>query len=89
MGNPILEDLSTRSRTQQTNNDASFARNALNVLRNSQNPQQALSTLAMQNPNLQQVINMVGNSGQDSRSMFYALAKAKGVDPNQILNLLR
>ena len=90
MGNPILEDLSIRSRTQQTNNpNASYAINALNAIKNSPNPQQALSALAMQNPNLQQVINMVSSSGQDPKNLFYSLAKAKGVDPDQIINLLR
>ena len=43
----------------------------------------------MNNPQLQQIMNMVRASNMTPKEYFYMLAKQKGVDPNQILNMFK
>lgn len=50
-----------------------------------QNPQAALSQMAQNNPQIQQVMQYVQQNGGDARTAFYALAKQKGVDPDAII----
>ena len=40
-------------------------------------------------PNYPKVIEMIQQYGGDARAAFYAEAKRRGKDPNEILNLLR
>jgi hypothetical protein len=42
-----------------------------------------------QSPEMQNVLNMVNQNGGDAKSLFYELAKQKGVDPNQILDMFK
>lgn len=41
------------------------------------------------NPQLQQVMQMVKASNMTPKQYFYTLAKQKGVDPNTILNMFK
>jgi hypothetical protein len=42
-----------------------------------------------QNPQMREVINLVNQSGKSPKDAFYALAKQRGVDPNEILRQLQ
>ena len=61
----------------------------MNLLRNSNNPQALLQMMANQNPQLRQVMNLINQNGGDARQTFYALAKQKGINPDDILNMLK
>ena len=61
----------------------------MNMVKMSQNPQMALQTLMQNNPQIQNVMNIVRQNGGDPKTAFYNLAQQKGVDPNQILEMLR
>ena len=41
------------------------------------------------NPQLQQVMQMVKASNMTPKQYFYMLAKQKGIDPNTILNMFK
>ena len=62
--------------------------NAFKALKNSKNPMQLLTNMASQNPQVKQTLEMINSSGQSPKDLFYAMAKQKGVDPNQILSML-
>ena len=72
--------------TMPVGNIAPF-KNMLSMLNASQNPQAALQMLAQKNPQMAQVVNLVG--GRDPKDVFYELCKQKGVNPDDILNQLR
>ena len=55
----------------------------------SANPQQLLMNLAVSNPNVQRVLNMVKESGKSPKDLFFELASKKGINPNAILNQLK
>lgn len=61
----------------------------MNLIRNAGNPQQMLQSVAQSNPQVQQVLSMVQMSNMSPKDLFYQMAQQKGVDPNQILNMLK
>ena len=55
-----------------------------NAYKSTNNPQQLLMNMAMNNPNIQQVLNMINQSGQSPKDLFFTLANQKGINPNII-----
>ena len=74
---------------QLMGNQSNPMKQMLNAIRSSKNPQQLFMNMAQQNPQMKQVLNMIQTSGKSPKDLFYQLAQQKGVDPNQILNMLR
>ena len=59
------------------------------MVRAAQNPQAALNQLAQNNDHIQQVMQLIRQNGGDAKSLFYAMAKQKGIDPNTIISQLQ
>lgn len=57
---------------------------ALNAVKD---PQTAIQTVAGQNPMLGGVMRLIG--GRDPQAVFYEECRKKGVDPDEILSLLK
>ena len=64
-------------------------KNMMNIVRSAGNPQAMLQQMAQNNPQLRQVMDMVQQSGGDPKRAFYELAKQKGVNPDDIVNMLK
>ena len=56
------------------------------MIRSSGNPQAMLNQMVSQNPQVNQIINQYGG---DPKTAFYKYAEANGVDPNEILQMMR
>ena len=61
----------------------------MGMVNGAQNPQLLINQMMMNNPQLKQVMDIVNKSGGDPKKAFYTLAEQKGVDPNEILNMLK
>ena len=61
----------------------------MNMVRSAGNPQAMLQSMVQNNPQMQQVMNIVNQAGGDPKTAFYKMAEEKGVDPEQILSMLR
>lgn len=61
----------------------------MNMVRSAGNPMAMLQNMAQTNPQLRQVMNVVNTSGGDPKTAFYKIAKEKGVNPEQVLSMLR
>ena len=59
-----------------------------NSLKAAQNPQVMLDQMMNGNPQYKSIMDAVKSSG-DARSLFYKVAEQKGVDPEEILGMLR
>lgn len=59
----------------------------MSTARTMQNPQQAISQLMGQNPQLNAVMQMC--QGKNPKDVFYAECEKRGIDPESILNQLR
>ena len=60
----------------------------MNSLYQQMQNQQVQSSI-INNPQLQQVIQMVKASNMTPKEYFYMLAKQKGIDPNTILQMFK
>ena len=60
-----------------------------NMLKGSNNPMQMIQNMAQTNPQVKQAMDYIEQNGGDIQSAFYKLAKERGVDPNQVLNMLK
>lgn len=63
-------------------------RNMMNLVRNSGNPQAMLNQMAMSNPQIKDAMDLIGKYDGDGKRAFYALAKEKNQNPEEILKQL-
>lgn len=60
-----------------------------NMLKSVRNPQTMLQQMMSNNPQYKQVMQFVKDNGGDAEKAFYSLANQMGVDPEQILSMLK
>ena len=84
MQNPMLQALKN-----QPNNNLSQIKSMMNMVKSAGNPQAMLQTLIQNNPQMRQVMTLINQSGGDPKAAFYKLAQEKGIDPQQILDMLK
>ena len=79
--NPIIQTLNqgNMSRIGQ-------ARQMAQMFKSTNNPQALVSRMMSNNPQVQQIINQYGG---DPKTAFYKYAEASGIDPNEVLNMLK
>ena len=63
--------------------------NMFKTVKSSQNKDALMQTLAQQNSQVGQVLNMIQQSGMDAKQLYYNSCQQKGVDPNIIINKLK
>ena len=61
----------------------------MQMVRSAGNPQAMLQQLAMNNPQVRQVMEIVQKHGGDPMTAFREEAEARGVDPEEILRMLK
>lgn len=61
----------------------------MGMVSNSQNPQAMLNQMISGNPNLKQVMDFIQQNGGDPQKAFYALAEQKGINPQDVLDMLK
>ena len=54
----------------------------------SQNPMEAIQSLANQNPAVKNVMSLFNSSGMSPKDFFYQYANSQGVNPDQFINSL-
>ena len=61
----------------------------MNMMQSGGNSQSLIQSMLASNPQMNQIMKLVQQYNGDARSAFYDLAKQKGVDPNDVINLLK
>ena len=61
----------------------------MNAVKMAQNPTAMLNQMAMNNPQLKQVMDIVGQYGGDVSKALTDIAGQNGIDPNELINLLK
>ena len=87
--NQLFQQLNQGNTSTMPNSNIMGIKKMMQGIKMASNPRQALQSMMTQNPQMKQVMDFVQASGGDPRSAFYKLAEQKGVDPNQILNMLK
>lgn len=74
---------------QQNQKIATGLKNALQVVQSASDPQQTFMRMLQGNPNVKAVMDIVNQHGGDPQRAFYAEAERRGIDPEQVLSMLR
>ena len=61
----------------------------MDMVRTAQNPQAALSQIAMSNPQMKQVMDIISRHGGDPMTAFRETARERGIDPQEILDMMK
>ena len=69
--------------------NAARIRQMMQTIRTAANPQAALNMMVMNNPQMKQVMEIVNQHGGDPMAAFNAVAKENGMDPDEILGMLK
>lgn len=70
-------------------NNLSGIKNLMNMVKSAKNPQTMLQGMINQNPQMKQVMNYIQQNGGDPKTAFYKLAEQQGVNPDEVLQMLK
>ena len=70
-------------------NNLSGVKNLMNMVKSAKNPQTMLQSMVNQNPQMKQVMDYVQQNGGDPKTAFYKLAEQRGVNPDEVLQMLK
>ena len=62
--------------------------NVMNMIKGIKNPNEMLSNMAKSNPQVNMLLNTIKNGG-NPKDMFYEIAKQKGVNPDEIIEMAK
>ena len=86
MGIPaILQQLGRN----QMNQAAGPIKQMMNMVRSAKDPMAALNMLAMRNPQLKEALDIVQQYGGDSMAALKGEAEKMGINPDEILGMLK
>ena len=71
------------------NNSNGGLQQMINMVSRSNNPMQLMQTIAQSNPQLQSILNLIQTSQKSPKDLFFEMAQQRGVDPQQILQILQ
>ena len=61
----------------------------MNAVRTSQNPNEMINTFLMNNPDMKNVMQTINQFGGDPQKAFYGMAEKMGVNPQDVLDMLK
>ena len=64
-------------------------KNLMQMIKGSGNPQAMLQQMLQNNPQYQQAMQLVNQAGGDPRQAFYQMAQQMGVNPDEILSMIK
>ena len=73
----------------RTNPMTARIKQLMGMVNSAQNPQAMLNELMTSNPNLKEVMDYIQQSGGNPKTAFYSMADKMGVNPQDVLDLLK
>lgn len=64
-------------------------KNLMQTVRSAGNPNAMMQQMLSNNPQYAKAMNLIRQNGGDARAAFYKLAEQSGVDPEEILSMLK
>ena len=84
----ILQQLQ-RSQASVSPSNLQKVRGMMQMVRTAQNPTAAMQSVIVQNPEIKSVVDELQKSGGSAKDAFYAIARRKGVNPDEVISLLK
>ena len=83
--NNLYNQLNQRNQQLPNNNVQQFVQ----MIKNTNNPQQLLNNMAKQNPQISQIIQTLNTSNMTPKQLFMSMANKQGINPNDILAMFK
>ena len=83
--NSLYNQLNQTNQLSQNN----VIQKIIQMAKSGNNPQQLLNSLAGQNPQLNQVMQLVNSGKMTPKQIFMNMANQQGVNPNDIISMLK
>ena len=83
----ILQQLQGASPQAPANLQA--VKQMMGMVKNAGNPNAVMQMLAQQNPQMREALTIIQQCGGSPEKAFYALAQQKGINPQEILEMLK
>lgn len=83
--NSLYNQLNQTNQLSQNN----VIQKIIQMAKSGNNPQQLLNSLAGQNPQLNQVMQIVNSGKMTPKQIFMNMANQQGVNPNDIISMLK
>lgn len=64
-------------------------KNMMQMVKGAGNPQALMANMMQNNPQYQQAMQLVQQAGGDAKTAFYQLAQQMGVNPDEILGMMK
>lgn len=61
----------------------------MGMVNSAQNPQAMMNQFMSNNPQMKQVMDLINQAGGDPKKAFYSLAQQKGINPQDVLDMLK
>ena len=74
---------------QLGNGQLNQIKQAMNMIRAAGNPQAMINQMISSNPQMKQAMDLINQHGGDPMKAFYAEAERRGVDPQQIIDMMK
>lgn len=85
----LYQQLNQSQLSRNNNNSNGGLQRMINMVSRSNNPMQLMQTMAQSNPQLQSILNLIQTSQKSPKDLFFEMAQQRGVDPQQILQMLQ
>ena len=85
----LYQQLNQSQLSRNNNNSNGGLQQMINMVSRSNNPMQLMQTMAQSNPQLQSILNLIQTSQKSPKDLFFEMAQQRGVDPQQILQMLQ
>ena len=59
------------------------------MVKTASNPQAAMEQMLSNNPNYQQINKLIQDNGGDAQKAFYSMAEQMGINPDDVLSMLK
>jgi hypothetical protein len=85
MANQLYQQMMENQLSQ--NNNLQQVKQMMNMFKTMKNPQSAIMQMAQSNPQINSIMQLVGN--RNPKDVFMEECQKRGIDPNMIINQLK
>ena len=86
MQNPIIQQMTKQSPIV---GNLQKVKEIMATIKNANNPQAMFNQMMGNNPQMKQVMDYVNQNGGNAEKAFYSYAQQQGINPNEIINMLK
>lgn len=85
----LYNQINPQNQTSQQLQNNPAIQQIVNMAKSGTNPIQMIQMLAGQNPQVQNIMNILNNGKISPKQLFMNMANQKGINPNDVINMFK